>query len=136
MKRYHFLTDKDVYDALNRLTDVFLAAKDGNEVREIINGLLTEDEKIKIGRRVIVAELVKSDMKVRDVVQIGRIGGSTVSFVRRMEQAHPKCYELINARHTKMEKEYAAKKYSKSGGSKLVFKKKEYTGIKRSDIKR
>lgn len=136
MKRYHFLDDKDVSDALNRLSDAFLAAKDGNEVREIISGLLTGDEKIKIGRRIIIAELIRSDGKVRDVVKIGRIGASTVSFVSRMMYAHPLCYMLINNRHLKVENEYSAKKYNKLGGSKLVFKKKVYTGLKRSNIKR
>ena len=53
MKRYTFLTKDDTYEALMRLRDAFLAAKNGKEVGEIINGLLSEDEKIKIGRRII-----------------------------------------------------------------------------------
>ena len=40
MRRYGFLTKTDTYEALNRLRDAFLAAKDGNEVNEIINGIL------------------------------------------------------------------------------------------------
>lgn len=43
MRRYKFLKKEDIYQAFNRLRDAFLSAKDGNEVEEIINGLLTRD---------------------------------------------------------------------------------------------
>ena len=62
MRRYKFLQKEDLFEALNRLRDAFLAAKDGNEVEEIINGLLTQDEKLKIGRRILVAEYIKDGM--------------------------------------------------------------------------
>lgn len=136
MKRYHFLTEKDVYEALNKLKDAFLAAKDGNEVNEIINGLLTHDEKMKLGRRIIIAEALLNDMGFRDLIQIERVGATTITSVLKMLDAHPKCFELINMRQKKLEKEYESKKYKSVGGSKLVFKKKILTGFKRSDIKR
>lgn len=136
MRRYHFLTEKEVHEALNRLRDAFLAAKDGNEVSEIISGLLTQDERIKLGRRIVIAEALQKDIGYRDLIQLDRVGATTVAHVFKMLESHPKCFELINLRKKKLEKEYEAKKYRKTGGSKLVFKKKEYTGLKRSDIKR
>ncbi len=136
MKRYHFLSDKEVYDALNRLRNAFLAAKDGEEVDEIINGLLTHDEMMKIGRRIAIEELIKSDFKVRDIMQISQVGMSTILLVTRLSEEHPKCFQLINARRQKVEKKYSSKKYNYSGGSKLVHKKKSYSGFKRKDVKR
>ena len=51
MRRYVFLREKDIFEALNKVRDAFLAAKDGNEVNKIIDGLLTYDEKLKICRK-------------------------------------------------------------------------------------
>ena len=136
MRRYHFLTETEIYEALNRLRDAFLAAKDGNEVNEIINGLLSHDEKMKLGRRIIIAELLQRGYSIRDLTLESRAGAATITSVLKLLETHPKCFDLINSRRIKLEKEYQGKKYRKVGGSKLVFKKKVYTGIKRSDIKR
>ena len=55
MRRYKFLDKDSVFSALNRLRASFLAAKDGNDVEEIINALFTVDEKLRIGRRIQIA---------------------------------------------------------------------------------
>ncbi len=124
------------YDALNRLRDAFLAAKDGNEVNEIINGILTDDEKIRIGRRIQIAENLLYESTHREISDISNAGASTISWVSKQIRSYPICFNLLLKRKTKMEKEYERKKYRLVGGSQLVFKKKEYTGIKRKDIKR
>lgn len=136
MKRYHFLTTKEVYESLNLLRNAFLAAKNGEEVDEIINGLLTPDEKIKIGRRIAIEGFVKNDFKVRDIMQIARVGMSTILLVTKLSEEHPRCFQLINSRENKVKKEYEAKKYISLGGSKLIHKKKTYSGFKRKDVKR
>lgn len=136
MKRYHFLTEKDFFNAFNRLQDAFLAAKDGNEVKEIINGLLTNDEKIRIGRRILVAEAIKSNITFREIIELSNVGYTTIALVSKLLDSHPKCFDLIFERRKKLENEYQNKKYKSVGGSKLVFKKKEYTGFKRSGVKR
>lgn len=136
MNRYHFLSRQEIFEALSNLNNAFLAAKNGGEVEEIINGLLTEDEKIKLGRRIIIASLLHSEMKVREVSQISRVGLTTINLVAQKLNNHPMCYELINNRKRKVEKEYKTRKYKLSGGSKLVHKKKVYTGFKRKDVKR
>lgn len=136
MGRYNFLTEKDILTALYRLDDAFLAAKDGHEVKEIINSLLTEDEKIRIGRRILIAEALRGGMKFKELVDATNVGFATITWVSKQLVNHPFGFQLIFKRRTKLEKEYESKKYRSVGGSTLIYKKKEYTGIKRSDIKR
>jgi len=136
MRRYNFLTNSDIYEALNRLRDAFLAAKDGNEVTEIINGLLTEDEKIRIGRRILIAEALKNEGKYKEIVQISNVGYSTIAWVAKQIISFPKCFQLVSIRGQKVEKEYKSKKIREVSLSPLPNRRKEYSGIKRSDIKR
>jgi uncharacterized protein YerC len=58
MSRYASFPKDLVFNALNRLRSSFLAAKDGNDVEEIINGVLTYDERMKIGRRIEIANML------------------------------------------------------------------------------
>ena len=136
MRRYGFLTKKDTYEALNSLRDAFLAAKDGNEVNEIMNGILTEDERIKIGRRILIAEALTYEWTYKELTNMSNVGRSTIVWVAKQVASYPLCFKLLFKRHQKLEAEYQKKKYRKVGGSQLVFKKSEYTGLKRSDIKR
>lgn len=136
MRRYEFLTKSDTYAALNRLRDAFLAAKDGNEVNEIINGLLTEDEKIKIGRRIQIAEALSGEYKYREISQISNVGYTTILWVSKQVANFPICYKLLFRRRTKTESEYQSKKFKEVSLSPLPNRRKEYSGIKRSDIKR
>ena len=136
MRRYSFLSNNDVYEALNHLRDAFLAAKDGKEVNEIIKGILTEDEQLRIGRRIMIAEALKYDWTYKELCQISNVGRATIIWVSKQVTNYPLCFELLFKRQKKLEKEYRKKKYRKVGGSLLVFKKKEYTGLKRSEIKR
>lgn len=136
MRRYNFLTDKDFFEVFNRVQDAFLAAKDGEEVKEIINSLLTRDEKIRIGRRILIAESLKNDITHKEISQLSNVGYTTIATISRQLENHPKGFDLIFKRRTKLEKEYNSKKYFSTGGSLLVIKKKKYSGIKRSQIKR
>lgn len=136
MRRYKFLKKEDIYEALNRLRDAFLAAKDGNEVEEIMNGLLSTDEKLKIGRRILVAEYLKAGMKFETIVKTLKVGKNTIISVMKNLENYPDFIELINKRTHKVEKEYSKKKYNLIGASKLVYKKKTYSGFKRKDVQR
>src|SRR3970282_146060 len=51
MRRYKFLGEDSVFAALNKLRTSFFAANDGLQVDEIIKGILTYDERMKIGRK-------------------------------------------------------------------------------------
>ncbi len=136
MRRYRFLQKTEIFEALNRLRDAFLAAKNGEEVEAIINGLLTYDEKMKLGRRILVARLVKEGLGFDKITQILKVGKNTiVSVIRNLDQ-HPVCYDLIEKRRQKVEREYKGKKVKTIGASNLIFKKKVYTGFTRKNVKR
>ncbi len=137
MRRYKNLTKEEIYEAFNKVRDAFLAARDGNEVDEIIDAILTGEEKLKIGRRVLVADYLNSKSFTLDEIRlILKVGRSTLQSVNRRREMHPKGFELIEARSKRVENEYQNKKFRSVGGSTLIFKRKEYTGIKRKDIKR
>lgn len=136
MRRYKFLRKEDIYEALTRLRDAFLAAKNGNEVEEIINGILTHDEKIKIGRRILIAEYLKLGISLDEIAKMLKVGKNTIMSVMKSLDMYPMSFELISRRSKKVEELYAQKKYRLIGGSTLVFKKREYTGFKRKDVER
>ncbi len=136
MRRYQFLTQENVYEALNRLRDAFLAAKDGNEVNQIINGLLTHDERLKIGRRIIIGQWIESGTTIEEITKELKVGKSTVLSVLRSLEKDPSYFSLIMQRRKKVTKEYDSKKYREIGGPSLIFKRKQYTGITKKDIKR
>jgi len=135
-RRYRFLTKGSLHDALNKLRLAFLAAKDGNEVNEIILGVLTQDERIKIGRRIQIAEMLNKGYTYYQIRDELKVGPTTIALVERKMNEHQLCYELIGKREVRIEKEYKSKKYLKKGGSKLVFKNKVYSGFKRNDVER
>lgn len=136
MRRYKFLTKDSVYKALNKLRAAFLAAKDGNEVETIIMGVLTHDERMKIGRRIQIAQMLKKRFTYTQIKEELKVGPPTIRLVDRKMKESPECYDLINKRERKVESEYKRKSYVKTGGPKLVFKRKIYTGFKRKDVQR
>lgn len=136
MRRYKFLTKDDIYDAFNRLRDAFLAAKNGEEVEEIIKGLLTHDEKLKIGRRILVAQCLREGMGIDEIAKDLKVGKNTIMNVAKKLDENSLFLDLIDKRKKKVEDDYKRKRYRFVGGAKLVFKKREYTGFKRKDVSR
>lgn len=136
MRRYKFLKKEDIYQAFNRLRDAFLSAKDGNEVEEIINGLLTHDEKLKIGRRILIAEYIKDGIGFEEIAKILKVGKNTIVSVMKSLDKYPMSFDIIGKRRIKVESVYNKKKHRFIGGSTLIFKKREYTGFKRKDVER
>lgn len=136
MRRYRFLDEKEVYKALNKLRDAFLAAKNGEEVEEIINGILTFDEKLKIGRRILIANQLLSGFKIDEISRILKVGKNTIMHVSRRLEKYNDCFILIEKRSRKVKKEFNNKRYRRVGGSTLLFKKKKYTGFKRKNVER
>ncbi|OGH16852.1 MAG: hypothetical protein A3C22_02270 [Candidatus Levybacteria bacterium RIFCSPHIGHO2_02_FULL_37_10] len=136
MRRYKFLTKDDIYETFNRLRDAFLAAKNGEEVEEIIKGLLTHDEKLKIGRRILIAECIKEGITFEDIAKTLKVGKNTIAYVAKKMDENSLFLDLIDKRKRKVEDDYNRRKYRFIGGAKLVFKKREYTGFKRKDVER
>jgi uncharacterized protein YerC len=135
-RRYRFLTRDFVYSALNKLRAAFLAAKDGGDVEEIIKGVLTYDERMKVGRRIEIAQMLEKKFTYKEIAKGLKVGLNTIALVDKSMHEHPRCFELIKKREEKVEKIYAKKAYTKSGGSLQVFKKRKYTGFKRKDVNR
>ncbi|MBI4092204.1 MAG: hypothetical protein HY427_03310 [Candidatus Levybacteria bacterium] len=135
-RRYQRLEKEEVFEAFNRLRDAFLAAKDGTDVDTITDGLLTHDEKLKIGRRIIIAEYLISGHPIEHISNLLKVGRNTIMHVKRRLEKYENSFKLIERRRNIVEKEYDSKKYRSVGGSQLVFKRKEYTGFKRRDVKR
>jgi len=136
VRRYKFLTKDSVYAALNRLRASFLAAKDGVEVNEIIKGVMTHDERMKIGRRIQIAELLNAGWTFEEIRAKLKVGKNTIQFVEKKMSQNPLCFKLIFKREEKVEKVFKQKAYSRIGGSKMIFKKREYTGFSRKDVGR
>ncbi len=136
MRRYQFLDQDGIYEALNRLRNALLAAKDGDEVDHIINGLFTHDERMKIGRRIQVAEFLALGMRTDEIESLLNVGRTTITLVNNAINNHPECFELISSRQKKIDEEFRRKAYKKTGGSKLFHKRTEYTGFRRKDVKR
>ncbi|HVT01639.1 MAG TPA: hypothetical protein VHE53_05445 [Patescibacteria group bacterium] len=137
MRRYKNLTKDEIYEAFNKIRDAFLAARSGKEVDEIIDAILTSEEKLKVGRRVLVANYLKSRAFTLDEIRIIlKVGKSTIQSVNRRREMHPIGFELIDKRSKKVEQNYQKKKYKTVGGSNLIFKQRKYAGIKRKDIER
>jgi len=136
MRRYAFLSKEAAYEALNRLRSAFLAAKDGKDVEEIIRGVLTSDERFKIGRRIQIAQLLRRGIGYEEIRDGLKVGFTTINFVDRNLREHSRAFDLIAKRSDKVEREYRSKAYAHSGGSMRVFKKSSYTGFSRKDVHR
>ena len=104
MRRYKFLKKEEVYDALNRLRNALLAAKDGNEVEEIINAIFTFDEKVKVGRRILIGEYVKEGYRWEEISKFLKVGKTTILSVMRNLEKFPRGFELLEMRKNKVEK--------------------------------
>lgn len=135
-RRYKFLDKEEIYQALNKLRAAFLAAKNGEEVDEIINGILTTDEKLKIGRRILISELLDKKLSYQKISKLIKVGKQTILHTERAKERHPQCFRLINLREEKVEKTYQKKAYRKTGNPKYLKKFSVYTGFKRKDVER
>lgn len=135
-RRYQILNKEEIFEAFNRLRDAFLAARDGSEVDTLTDGLLTHDEKLKIGRRILIAEYLIAGYPIEEISKLLKVGRNTVMHVKRRLEKYEGSFKLIERRRNIVEKEYRKKSYKSVGGPKLIFKKKDYTGFKRKDVKR
>ncbi|PIS21372.1 hypothetical protein COY33_02380 [candidate division WWE3 bacterium CG_4_10_14_0_2_um_filter_42_7] len=135
-RRYINVQQESVYDAFNRARDSFLAAKDGNEVDLVIEALLTSDEKIRIGRRIQVAKLLRQGKLFREIKNTLRVGLETIDQVDKKLSSNPEGFDIIFRRGDEVEDKYHEKAYRKEGGPRLLHKRTVYTGYKRKDVPR
>lgn len=135
-RRYQFLPKDFVLNAISKLRAAFLAARNGDDVEEIIKGVLTYDERLKIGRRIEIAQMLEEGITYKEIADELKVGLSTIGLVDKLMRQHPNCYELIKEREEKVEREFSRKAYIGRGGSKMIFRRREYTGFKRKDVSR
>lgn len=136
MRRYKYIKKEEIFESWNRLRAALLAAKDGNQVNDIMFALFTEEERFQLGRRIQVAECLIQKMTIAQIKEILNVGNSTVLHISRRIEKYPTGFSLIFKRRETVEKEYQKGKTRSVGGSKRVFKEKVYTGLKRKDIQR
>lgn len=136
MRRYQYVSKENVYGALNKLRSAFLAAKNGKDVEEIIRGILTYDERMKIGRRIQIAKMLNEDKTHEETREELKVGFSTINLVAKLMSNHPDCFKLINMREEKVEREFKSKAFEKLGSHKRVFRPTTYTGFRRKDVGR
>ena len=91
---------------------------------------------MKIGRRILVAECIEANMNIREIADLLKVGKTTILSVIRSLETDSAYFALIMQRSKKVKKEYNDKKFSEVGSSSLIFKKKQYTGFTRKDVKR
>ena len=106
MRRYQFLAKSFVYNALNKLRAAFLAAKDGEEVEQLMKAILTNDERIKIGRRIEVAQLLQAGLTYHEITAELKVGIPTVVAIAKKFEQYPHAFRLINKRENQVEKTY------------------------------
>ncbi|MEX2007481.1 MAG: Trp family transcriptional regulator [Candidatus Levyibacteriota bacterium] len=135
-RRYQFLQENDIFEALNKVRDALLAAKSGEDVDDVMNGILTFDERMKVGRRIQIAQCLLNGMTMGEIKDLLKVGGSTIEHVAARLSKYEKCFKLIGERGKKVKREYENKAYVLHGGSTKIFKTRGHTGFKRKSVKR
>jgi len=79
-------------DALYAALDI---AKEGNKIKSFINDILTEGEKIMVGRRILVAKRLLTGQPRRKIVAEMGVGLDTVYRVKKWLGGRHKGYEKI-----------------------------------------
>ncbi|PIS22838.1 hypothetical protein COT49_03345 [candidate division WWE3 bacterium CG08_land_8_20_14_0_20_40_13] len=135
-RRYKNLEEKLVFSAFNGVRDSLLAAKNGEEVEDIIKSILTLDERIKIGRRVEVAWCLQHNFSYEEIQKTLHVGKGTISRIEKIFAENKNGFELIFERRKKVESEFNSRAYKKIGPWGVYNRRTEYTGFKRKDVKR
>ena len=97
-------------DALYKALDF---AKGRNEIRSFLNDVLTESEKIMIGRRILIAKYILDRRPPRDIVAEMGVGLDTIYRVQNWLGGRYKGYEKV------IEKFKKTIRYSTKQGSRL-----------------
>jgi uncharacterized protein YerC len=124
MRRYKFLSRDSVQAALYKLTSAFLAAKNENEIKQMLFSLFTPDERTKLGRRIQISQMIKDHVTYNDITQELQVGKQTVMLVVRRMDNYPDGFNLISEQNYK--KGNPKKKYYTVGGSRMIHKKRIY----------
>ncbi len=128
MRRYWALTKQLKNKFKNYARAIFVAAQDGREAIAIMNDLLTEDEQLKIGRRIAAAKLLTEGYSYDEVIFELRVGANMLVRVSDLLENGNGGIEIVLKRLEKEEQALKENSFAREGGSKKVFKKKVRTG--------
>lgn len=123
-------------NALYYASSSMLAAKNIEEAFEILHSLFGTEERLQLGRRLQIAQLVFEGASVREIEKVLKTSRDTVLNVRKELEKDTKGYEICLLKHEDLQETYKEKKYVKVGGSLQVFKKTKKTDFKYSQLSR
>ena len=94
-----FVTEKIKSDVRSKCLDALYAAldfaKERNEVKFFVNDILTEGEKIMVGRRILIAKRLLTGQPHREIVAEMGVGLDTVYRVKKWLSGRHKGYEKV-----------------------------------------
>lgn len=126
-RRYKNIPQDSLSKALGKLRAAFLTPKNTKQVETIIYGILTHDERMKIGRRIQIAEMLLEGETYYNIAQKLNVGQTTIINVARQVGKSPECYKLIVSKEVEIKRKIKKKRNSKKGSSTLIFKKRAYS---------
>ena len=119
------LDNKDRMRYLDMLYTAIATLKSRDEVKIFLRDLLTESERIMIGRRILIAQRLLEDKSYTEIKQELGVGGDTIMRVHRWLEDENYGYEETIK---KLEKEYKNRKWSEKnpGTSEFARLKRRY----------
>jgi len=123
MRRYSYLNQKSFKNASQRFIKVLVNNYNAQKVKDIIEALLTEDERIKIGRRIESAQMLNNQSTFREIAKKLKVGFPTISMVERRKREYKKCFELLTKKHAEMKNSHEKKPDLKIAVSKVLFER-------------
>lgn len=115
---------------------LLLSAHDGHEAKSILGDLFTEDERIKIGKRVSVAALLVEGMSYREIMDTLGVGLSTIATIARKLERGGAGFELVFQRLKEELSQFKELATRLEGGSKQAHKRTRLTGFTSLDVGR
>ena len=122
-KRVADLSEKEVMVALDALYTAAGALEGRDAMKGFLKDLLTESERVMLGRRILVARMLLAGDTQRDIVERLGVGFGTVANVQKwLEDSMPGYEHALEG----LEKEYADRKDKLSPEDSLRRLKKKY----------
>jgi|GEM_PF-3927603 len=104
------------------LATILLTPKNLNEAYKVIDSIFTEDEKLKIGRRLFIYQKLENKESYQDIIDFMRTSDKTVSEISVRRRKFPEGFKLCLARYNKLKKQLQPT-YKKYGNPLMVVKK-------------
>lgn len=117
------------------LASILLTPKNLDEAYKVIDSIFTEDEKLKIGRRLFIYELLESNDNYQEIIENLRTSDKTVSEISIRKRKFPDGFALCLKRYNKLKKQLQPK-YKKYRNPLMVAKKVKRVDPKQKEVLR